>query len=103
MCIYTKTNGVTCVIINLYVDDMLIFGTNKSCVEDTKRLLSSKFNIIKDLGVVDVNFGIKIIINDNGIVISQFIYIEKVLRRFNMFDCTPKTTHVNTNFKFNDE
>ncbi|GKD00676.1 zinc finger, CCHC-type containing protein, partial [Tanacetum coccineum] len=42
-----------CVIICLYVDDMLIFGTNQDQVDKTKKFLSSKFSI-KDMREADV-------------------------------------------------
>ncbi|GAU31358.1 hypothetical protein TSUD_19030 [Trifolium subterraneum] len=41
------------VFICLYVDDMLIFGTNQNQVDKTKNFLSSKFSM-KDMGEVDV-------------------------------------------------
>nr|GEX55756.1 hypothetical protein [Tanacetum cinerariifolium] len=47
------------VIICLYVDDMLIFGTDQDQVNKTKEFLSSKFDII-DLGEAEVILGIKI-------------------------------------------
>ncbi|CAA7044991.1 unnamed protein product [Microthlaspi erraticum] len=53
-CLYSKfddsSNGV---IICLYVDDMLIFGTNLRLVELTKEFLSSNF-AMKDMGEADV-------------------------------------------------
>ena len=48
-CIYSKLFGATCVIIYLYVDDMLIFGTNIDVINNTKLLLSLHFEM-KDLG-----------------------------------------------------
>ena len=39
-CIYNKVKNNSCIIICLYVDDMLIFGTNLQVVMNTKRLLS---------------------------------------------------------------
>lgn len=42
-CVYSKLIGSDCVIICLYVDDMLIFGNNLHVVETTKNFLSSKF------------------------------------------------------------
>lgn len=48
-CIYTKLVNGDCVIICLYVDDMLIFGTSMSVVLETKSFLSSKFDM-KDTG-----------------------------------------------------
>nr|GEV62048.1 zinc finger, CCHC-type [Tanacetum cinerariifolium] len=47
------------VIICLYVDDMLIFGTDQNQVDKTKKFLSLRFSM-KDMGVADVILGIKI-------------------------------------------
>ncbi|GJT52185.1 putative reverse transcriptase domain-containing protein [Tanacetum coccineum] len=53
-CVYRKLDKFgKGVIICLYVDDMLIFGTNQVQVDLTKELLSSKFSI-KDIGEADV-------------------------------------------------
>ena len=41
-CVYSKLFGTECVIICLYVDDMLIFGTNIDVINNTKLLLSSQ-------------------------------------------------------------
>jgi hypothetical protein len=92
MCVYSKfdTSGKG-VIICLYVDDMLIFGTNQDQVDKTKKFLSSKFDM-KDMGEADVILGIKIIRGEHGISISQSHYIEKVLKRFNFQDCSPVST-----------
>nr|GEY58796.1 zinc finger, CCHC-type [Tanacetum cinerariifolium] len=46
----------TCVIICLYVDDMLIFGTDQNQVDKTKKYLSSKF-LMKDMEEADVILG----------------------------------------------
>nr|GEW49423.1 zinc finger, CCHC-type [Tanacetum cinerariifolium] len=45
-----------CVIICLYVDDMLIFGTDQTQVDKTKKFLSSKFSM-KDIREADVILG----------------------------------------------
>nr|GEY32995.1 zinc finger, CCHC-type [Tanacetum cinerariifolium] len=47
------------VIICLYVDDMLIFGTDQVQVDMTKEFLSSRFSM-KDMGETDVILGIRI-------------------------------------------
>jgi len=54
-----KMIGSNYVIICLYVDDMLIFGTNVFVVNEAKRLLSPLFEM-KDLGEADVILGIKL-------------------------------------------
>ncbi|GJU81748.1 zinc finger, CCHC-type containing protein [Tanacetum coccineum] len=83
------------VIICLYVNDMLIFGTDQVQVDLTKEFLSSRFSM-KDMGEADVILGIRIKHKSNGIAISQSHYIEKVLKKFNYFDCTPVSTPLDT-------
>nr|GEU62410.1 zinc finger, CCHC-type [Tanacetum cinerariifolium] len=76
------------VIIFLYVDDMLIFGTDQNQADKTKKFLSSKLSM-KDMGEVDVILDIKIKRENIGIVITQSHYIEKILKKFNREDCSP--------------
>ncbi|KAJ9552574.1 hypothetical protein OSB04_016619 [Centaurea solstitialis] len=84
----TSDNGV---IICLYVDDMLIFGTNQNQVDRTKEFLSSSFSM-KDMGEAEVILGIRIKRENKGIAIMQSHYIEKVLKKFNYVDCSPVST-----------
>jgi len=77
-----KMIGSDYVIICLYVDDMLIFGTNVSVVNEAKRLLSHVFEM-KDLGEVNVILGIKLSKTKSGFSLFQSHYIEKMLKRFN--------------------
>ncbi|GJT26038.1 zinc finger, CCHC-type containing protein [Tanacetum coccineum] len=79
------------VIICLYVDDMLIFGTDQNQVDKTKKFLSSKFSM-KDMGEAYVILGIKIKRKNKRIVITQSHYIEKILKKFNREDCSPVST-----------
>ncbi|GJS38510.1 zinc finger, CCHC-type containing protein [Tanacetum coccineum] len=98
-CVYRKFDkSGKGVIICLYVDDMLIFGTDQVQVDMTKEFLSSRFSM-KDMGEADVILGIRITHESNGIVISQSHYIEKVLKIFNYFDCTPVSTPMDTSEK----
>ena len=55
-------------------------------VKSNEDLLSSNFDM-KDLGEANVILGIKIIRNSEGITLSQSHYVEKVLKKFNHFDC----------------
>nr|GEY44046.1 zinc finger, CCHC-type [Tanacetum cinerariifolium] len=70
------------VILCLYVDDMLIFGTDQNQVDETKKFFSSRFSM-KDMGEADVILGIKIKHENKGIGITQSHYIEKILKKFN--------------------
>ncbi|GJZ85563.1 zinc finger, CCHC-type containing protein [Tanacetum coccineum] len=67
------------------------FGTDQNQVDKTKKFLSSKFSM-KDMGEADVILGIKIKSENKGIVITQTLYIEKILKKFNREDCSQVST-----------
>lgn len=90
-CVYSKFTETQGVIVCLYVDDMLIFETDLDSIQSTKDMLSSSFSM-KDMGVADVILGIRITRQGGNIVLSQSHYIEKILKKFNHFDCTPIAT-----------
>lgn len=81
-------------VISLYVYYMIIFVTDLYCVENMK-FLSSVFDM-NDLGVTEIILGIKIIQDHDGIVISQSNNIENIFKRFDMFECDPAPTLVNS-------
>ena len=66
-----------CVILCLYLDDILIFGSNMHFINDVKSFLS-KFFYMKDLGRVDVILGIKLIKKNDGMIFTQSYYVEKL-------------------------
>ncbi|GJZ55553.1 zinc finger, CCHC-type containing protein [Tanacetum coccineum] len=71
-CVYSKFDGSgKGVIICLYVDDMLIFGTDQNQVDKTKKFVSSKF-FIKDMGEADV-------ILDYSMVSTPMDPVEKIM------------------------
>ena len=58
-CVYTKIFESACIIVCLYVDDMLILRTNIEVIKSIKIMLSNNFDT-KDHKVTDVILGIKI-------------------------------------------
>ena len=84
-CVYGKHTPSGYVIICLYVDDMLIMGSNNKMINDTKKILTTRFEM-KDLGLADVILGIKISRTSDGIILSQSHYVEKLLDKFNNGD-----------------
>uniref|UniRef100_A0A2N9HXG0 Integrase catalytic domain-containing protein n=1 Tax=Fagus sylvatica TaxID=28930 RepID=A0A2N9HXG0_FAGSY len=95
-CVYIKNTTSGYVIVCLYVDDMLIMGSNNDIIKATKRMLNSKFDM-KDLGVADVILGIKITRTSDGLVLSQTHYIKKVLEKFGRYDDSPVKTPIDVN------
>ena len=55
------------------------------------KFLGSKFDM-KDLGETEVILEIKITRTPNGLKLSQEYYVEKILRKFEHFDCKPVST-----------
>ena len=86
------------VIICLYVDDMLIFGTNFLQVKKVKDYLYSVFKM-KDMGKANVILGINIIRSNDRIILSQSHYIENILKRFDMLECCPVSTPMDGSMK----
>ncbi|KAK6151926.1 hypothetical protein DH2020_014561 [Rehmannia glutinosa] len=95
-CVYTKLVDNECVIISLYVDDMLIFGSNLDLIYKTKEFLASNFDM-KDMGEASVILGIKIIRKNNNIMLTQEHYVEKLLKKFGHFDVKPVSTPYDAN------
>lgn len=96
-CLYYKVSDNSCIMICLYVDDLLICGSSLDLIVETKSLLSQNFDM-KDLGEANVILGMKITRTESGITLDQSHYIEKILKRYNYFDrrpaCTPSDPQV---------
>jgi hypothetical protein len=91
-CIYYRYGGGEGVILYLYVDDILIFGTSLNVIKEVKDLLSNNFEM-KDLREADVILNVKLLREGNsGVSLSQSYYVEKVLSRFGFSDCQPAPT-----------
>lgn len=97
-CIFYKVTDHYKVLMTLYVDDLLIFGSSTDCINETKRFLTQTFDM-KDLGLVDVILGIRVIKKDGCFALTQSHFIEKVLKKFNHSDCKPSKTPINPNTK----
>jgi hypothetical protein len=91
--VYIKIKGSMFIVIVLYVDDILLASSDKNLLYEAKLFLSSNFDI-KDLG--DASYVLDIEIHRDrtkGVLgLSQKAYIEKVLKMYNMHECS--TTYV---------
>jgi hypothetical protein len=80
------------VILCLYVDDILIFGTSLELIKEVKDFLSQMFEM-KYLGEADVILNIKLIKGENGgVTLSQTHYVEKMLSQFGYSNSKPAPT-----------
>ncbi|KAJ9696926.1 hypothetical protein PVL29_008922 [Vitis rotundifolia] len=88
-CIYLRVSGSSYIFLVLYVDDILFASNDSDLLFETKHMLSTHFDM-KDLGEASYVLGIKILRDRaNGVLkLSQRTYIEKILKRFNMHNCS---------------
>lgn len=73
-----------------YIDDILLASNDSNLFVKTKHMLSTLFDR-KDLGVASYVLGIKIHCDmvNRMFKLSQKTYIENILKRFNMQNCSP--------------
>jgi hypothetical protein len=84
-CVYYHHSGGQRVILYLYVDDILIFGTGLDMINEVKTFLCQSFDM-KDLSEADVILNIKLIEGENVITLMESHYVEKVLSHFGYKD-----------------
>jgi hypothetical protein len=78
-CVYVKQIKNNYVILCLYVNDIIIFGSNIQVINITKSFLFENLDI-KDLGLINVILGNKLLKNSNGFALTQSLYIENYLK-----------------------
>ncbi|RVW47730.1 Retrovirus-related Pol polyprotein from transposon TNT 1-94 [Vitis vinifera] len=103
-CCYVKSFDNSYIILLLYVDDMLIAGSDIEKINNLKKQLSKQF-AMKDLGAAKQILGMRIIRDKaNGTLkLSQSEYVKKVLSRFNMNEAKPVSTPLGSHFKLSKE
>jgi hypothetical protein len=87
--VYHCTHGVLYLL--LYVDDMIITGSNQLMLRTLINCLAQEFSM-KDLSDLHYFLGIEVIRNDKGIFLSQAKYALDLLTRADMVDCKPIST-----------
>ncbi|BBH04062.1 Toll-Interleukin-Resistance domain family protein [Prunus dulcis] len=98
-CCYFKRYRSSYIILLLYVDDMLVAGSDMDDIRRLKQQLSKEFDM-KDLGPAKKILGMQITRDKHrGILqLSQTEYINRVLQRFNMGDAKPVSTPLASHF-----
>ena len=99
-CCYQKHFDSSYIILLLYVDDMLIAGSDIQEINKLKKQLSREFEM-KDLGAAKQILGMSIARNkETGTLkLSQAKYIRKVLEKFSMADAKPRSTPLGSQLK----
>jgi hypothetical protein len=101
---FKKIDNGSYIILLLYVDGMLVAGSNMHDINVLKNKLANSF-AMKDLGVVKKILGMRITRDrkNRKLTLSQDEYIEKVLERFRMENEKPVSTLLSNHFKLTKE
>ncbi|PNX79093.1 putative copia-type polyprotein [Trifolium pratense] len=85
--VYVKKDAAKgLIVICLYVDDLLITGSNESYISEFKSDLRKGFEMT-DLGHMTYFLGIEFLRNEQGILMHQTRYASEILKRFEMDKC----------------
>ena len=101
-CVYRKESENERVILLIWVDDLLIAANNNGSLGDVKEMLKRKFKM-KDLGELKHFLGIDFTQSEGEIKMSQKRHIAKMLERFGMSECKPRSTPCEQKLHFDTE
>ena len=90
-CVYFLRVDNNSVIILVWVDDLLLAASSEMMLSNIKNSLKSAFKM-KDLGPISFFLGMRILQYPHRIEIDQTEYLTKVLHRFGMYECKPRST-----------
>ena len=97
-----KVDSEDFLIVSLYVDDLLVTGSNPEEVQKFKADMKKEFEM-SDLGEMNYFLGMEIHQSNDGIFICQKKYAEDILKKFKMEKCKPIATPLEANLKLSKE
>jgi hypothetical protein len=86
--VYTKKVGIHLIILVLYVDDLILTGSDSKLLNQVKTNLKKKFEMT-DLGFLHYFLGLHYLQTNEEIFLSQSKYDCDLLRHFHMDVCKP--------------
>ncbi|CAH9120171.1 unnamed protein product [Cuscuta epithymum] len=99
---YRHSAGNKCIYLVVYVDDIVITGSDDQGIALLKQHLFSKFQT-KDLGKLRYFLGIEVAQSQDGIALSQRKYALDILEETGLLDCRPVDTPMDPNVKLVSE
>lgn len=92
-CIYSSEDGY--VLLAVYVDDIIIAAKNEAAINKVKESFSAHFGI-KDMGPLHYFLGVQVNGTQEGVWLGQKKYAENILKKFQMENCMPVATPMET-------
>ena len=98
--VYTSSRKESKLWVGVYVDDLIIAGSNSEEIELFKLSMKTRFEMT-DFGLLNSYLGILVIQEKDEIKICQTNYALKVMDIFNMLDCNASKTPMECRLKLN--
>ena len=95
---YHHNSSGQCIYLVVYVDDIVITGSDQNGIQKLKQHLFTHFQT-KDLGKLKYFMGIKITQSSSGVVLSQRKYALDILEETGMLDYKPVDSPMDPNVK----
>ena len=95
---YHHSSTGKCIYLVVYVDDIVITGSDQDGIQKLKQHLFNHFQT-KDLGKLKYFLSIEVAQSNSGVVISQRKYTLDILTDTSMLDCKPVDTPMDLNVK----
>ncbi|KAL8145519.1 hypothetical protein AgCh_003617 [Apium graveolens] len=84
--VYTKSADNEVLIVGVYVDDLLVTGTQVSSIQGFKDEMNKRFEM-SNLGKLTYYLGLQVEQRDGEIKLKQAAYAKKILMKAGMWDC----------------
>ena len=97
--LYLRKINDELLVVSLYVDDLLVTGSNMEQIDVFKREMKNVFEMT-DLGKMTFFLGMEVQQKQNEIFICQQKYAKEILKKFNMEECRSTATPMNQKEKF---
>ncbi|PIK35794.1 hypothetical protein BSL78_27381 [Apostichopus japonicus] len=88
------------IIVIIWVDDLIMAASDTHLLNQFKEVMQKKFRM-KDLGKISYFLGIHFEQKEGEIKMSQDKYISKMLERFGMVNCKPRSTPCEQKLEYN--
>jgi len=89
--LYRKQEGENILVVAVYVDDLLVTGSNLDIILNFKKGMAGKFEM-SDLGKLTYYLGIEVLQSKDGITLKQERYAKKILEEAGMSKCNAVNT-----------
>ncbi|RVW37574.1 Retrovirus-related Pol polyprotein from transposon RE1 [Vitis vinifera] len=100
--LYVKGTDANLIVVSVYVDDLLVTGSNEKLVKEFKAEMLKVFEMT-DLGLMSYFLGMEVKQDHGGVFISQKKYAKEILNKFHMDDCKRTSTPMNQKEKFSKD